>query len=67
MLAIVHEVSFVAARQTEVARERVARIEFTIARFRIAIWQARLVAGVIVARVEIHIAALRRFSRVYEA
>lgn len=41
VLAIVHEVSFVAARQVQLARERFARVEFAITRLRITIWRAR--------------------------
>lgn len=53
-VAMAHDLAFRSPRQIDVARERFARVELAIARFEITIGRARLVAGVVVARVEIH-------------
>ena len=57
-VAVPYDFPFQSSRQVEIARERFARIERAIGRLAVAVRPARLVAGIRITRVEIHISAL---------
>jgi hypothetical protein len=53
-IAVPYDFAVQPARQIEITRERLARIEGAIRRLAVAIRPARLVAGIRITRIEVH-------------